>query len=112
MKLWHVGAVIGVVAILVVGVWRLLEEKRTVEAEVAELQGSVRALAEENASLLESIEYFKDPRNLVKELKSQFNYREEGERLIIIPASPDFPLRSRDSEASLRGEPSATPTQP
>jgi len=34
--------------------------------------------------LLGDIEYFSNPKNLAKELKSKFNYKNPGEKLIIV----------------------------
>lgn len=61
-----------------------MSEKRALRKEVAELRSELKNLESENRELISKIEYFKKPENLLKEIKSQFNYREEGEGLIII----------------------------
>ena len=66
------------------GIYDLIIEKRVLKKDLAGLQANINVLESENKSLLESIEYFKRPENLLKELKSQFNYRQAGEGLIII----------------------------
>lgn len=66
------------------GVYDLVVEKGSLQGEVNNLSQKVKSLENENKSLAESINYFKNPENLLKELKSQFNYHEVGEKLIII----------------------------
>ncbi len=61
-----------------------MSERRSLSREVNELKSEFQALQEENQELTARIEYFKNPENLLKEIKSQFNYREQGEGLIII----------------------------
>ena|SRR3989344_8345419 len=73
-----------IAAVLVFGVYGLMSEKSKLEGEVEKLSESAEKLQTENRSLLADLEYFKNPENLVKELKSQFNYHEAGEELIIV----------------------------
>jgi len=84
MKAWYVIIVVLLCGFLGWGIWTIAGDRGTLGAEVEELRAKVKALEDENGSLSESIEYFSNPANLVKELKSQFNYREEGEHLIIL----------------------------
>ena len=73
-----------VVVILGFGLFRLFREKSVQGNEGEKMRAEFNSLAEENKDLAARIEYFKNPENLLKEIKSQFNYREEGEKLIII----------------------------
>jgi hypothetical protein len=84
MKIWYAIIVVLLCGFLGWGVWTITGDRGTLDAELTDLRAKVQALAEENASLTESIEYYQNPENLLKELKSQFNYREEGEHLIIL----------------------------
>ena len=84
MPLWKVLVLIIVIALLGWGVYNLVQEKNLLGKEAAELSEVLKSLEEENRTLTSRIEYFQNPENLLKELKSQFNYREEGEGLIII----------------------------
>ncbi len=72
------------VGVLAAGIYNLLVKGRTLEKETTELKISVKKVSDENDELASKIEYFKRPENLLKELKSQFNYVESGEKLIII----------------------------
>lgn len=84
MRFWHILILLLVVLALVAGIYNLLVKGGTLEKETAELKILVKKVSDENDELISKIEYFKQPENLLKELKSQFNYVESGEKLIII----------------------------
>jgi len=84
MNFWKFLIILVTFVVLSWGVYNLIVEKKSLEAEISNLSSTVSSLKEENRSLEENIEYFKKPENLIKELKSQFNYKEAGEGLIII----------------------------
>lgn len=70
------------------GIYNLLETKTQLEKEYKSVSQELKALKEENESLSAKIDYFKNPENVKKELKSQFYYRETDEKLIVvIPSS-------------------------
>lgn len=70
---------------MVTGVaYNLFSIRSGLRKEARQLRGEAESLREENEGLLRDIEYFKNKDNLLKELKSQFNYRETGEGIIII----------------------------
>lgn len=84
MRLWKIIIIIFVIAILGAGVYSLRSEGKKLKAEVGELTATLNELDQENEELRNNIKYFEEPENLLKELKSQFNYKERGEELIII----------------------------
>ena len=84
MEWWKIAVLVLVFAILAWGMYDLMSTKNVLTDEVKTLQKSVQALKDENRSLSASIDYYKVPENLLKEVKAQFNYREAGEKLIII----------------------------
>jgi cell division protein FtsB len=84
MRAWQVAIVVVLAGLLGWGLVGFTRESRIVKDEQRALEEKVYALREENKELAARLEYLKDPRNLVKELKSQFNYRAEGEKLVII----------------------------
>ena len=58
------------------------------EKSAEKLNAQITSLNNENGNLNSDIEYFSNPENLEKELKSQSNYRKAGEQMIIvIPSS-------------------------
>ena len=82
---WSKILILFVIAVLMGwGIYGLLREKATLTKNLEALKSNFDALENENKSLTAGIEYFKRPENLLKELKSQFNYREAGEKLIIV----------------------------
>lgn len=54
------------------------------KAEFSALGGKIENLKKENALLQADSEYFKDPANLEKELRARFNYKNPGEKMIIV----------------------------
>ncbi len=77
------------VVVLLIGVtvrqaYRVVEEYRTAKARFDKVYASVRVVDEENAELRDEVRYLEDPENAVKELRTRFNYRLPGEKLIIV----------------------------
>ena len=84
MKTWKLIPILVVVGVLAWGGYVLFDQKRSLEEEVSDLQETANQFEEENNAIQERIEYFQEPENLLKEAKSQFNYREPGEKLLIL----------------------------
>lgn len=79
--------IILIVGLLGLAVWGLLNleiQNRRLEVKINNLETGAGALGKENQSLEENIKYFRQPDNLMKELKSLFNYRQPGEKMMII----------------------------
>ena len=95
---WKIAVLILVAGLLGWGVSNLFFKERALRQEGTELSRRLETVEQENASLAESIEYYQNPENLMKELKSQFNYREGGEKLmIIVPAGTSTKLGTSTS---------------
>ena len=60
------------------------KERNRLKTDSDNLNSRLQALSKENAGLQSDIEYFSRPENLEKELKSRFNYKKPGEKMIII----------------------------
>jgi len=84
MSIWKTAIFIAVFVLLGLGLYNLRQEKIELESEMANLKAEIAGLQNENKTLQERLNYFRVPENLLKELKSQFNYREEGEEMMII----------------------------
>lgn len=84
MTWWKLTALIAVVALLGTGMYTLRGERKAIDAEVADLEAKYNALKREEQSINDKIEYYSVPENLIKEAKSQFNYKEPGEQLMIL----------------------------
>ena len=55
--------------------------------ELESLQAQIQDIKEESERIAEDVEYYSDPHNLEKELKSRFNYKKIGEELLIVVPS-------------------------
>ncbi len=63
------------------GLWN---QRASLSQKAEEVGAQTEALKAENEKLTADLGYFSNFDNLVKELKSLFNYRKPGEKLIII----------------------------
>ena len=70
-------------------IFKLNSQRLSLKEEFKELNLAAETLAEENKKLEMDIEYFSNFKNLAKEFKSLFNYREPSEKLIIIISEKD-----------------------
>lgn len=61
-----------------------IKERNRLKIDSDNLNSRLQALSKENADLQSDIEYFSRPENLEKELKSRFNYKKPGEKMMII----------------------------
>ena len=84
MSFWKVLIVVFILLLIGGGILNLWREKRGLEKEGEGLQAELSGLLEENKELQEEIKYYEDEENLLKEAKSQFNYRAPDEKLFII----------------------------
>lgn len=73
-------------------IWQLYQlylQNKKLNENFAAIDDKFRVLQEENSLLLADLEYFSEPENLEKELRSRFNYKSPGEKLIIIVPSKE-----------------------
>jgi len=64
--------------------FQLYQQNRSLSAVLANLNARVDNFTKENKELYADIKYFSEPENLLKSLRSQFNYKKPGEKLIIV----------------------------
>lgn len=84
MKLLRFSIFLLCVAILGWGIYNLSEERKALDSEVDSLRERSEEIREENKFVSERIDFFKNPDNLVNEIKSQMNVVKPGESLIIV----------------------------
>ncbi len=72
------------------GFYALHTERINLHNQRDQLNATLLELKEENEEAQENIAYFTKPENLIKEFKAQFNYKEVGEKLIIVVPSPSM----------------------
>jgi len=61
-----------------------IKERNQLKTNLDNLNSRLQTLSKENVDLQSEIEYFSRPENLEKELKSRFNYKKTGEKMMII----------------------------
>jgi len=84
MRLFNLLAIVAVIIILGIQLFNLYKENRTLVTDLNELRSKDNSLIEENRKLRSDIEYFSNSDNIAKELKSRFDYKRPGEKLIKI----------------------------
>jgi len=57
--------------------------------ELESLQAQIEEIKTESSRITDDVEYYSDPHNLEKELKSRFNYKKIGEQLLIVVPSSE-----------------------
>lgn len=87
MKALKITATIIVIIIFLWGLVNIIREKIMLQDKTMNLKAELDSLTAENRNLSAKIEYLKIPENLLKELKSIFNYREQDEKMLIIVPS-------------------------
>lgn len=84
MKPW----IIVILLIVLIGVsaqiYLFLKEKNQLSGNLEELNSRLQTLSKENADVKSEIQYLSDPENLGKFLKSRFNYKNPGEKMMIV----------------------------
>lgn len=67
-----------------VQLYHLREERAKLNASVAKTSEEFKTITKENDKLEEEIAYLKNPANLEREARAQFNYAAPNEKLLII----------------------------
>lgn len=73
-----------ILAAVFVQMYFIFKERNRLSADLGNLNNRLQALTKENADLQSEIEYFSHPENLEKELREKFNYKQSGEKMIIV----------------------------
>lgn len=75
-------AVAVIVGFLSLQLYRIYVSNHSAELELGKVSMKLDELKEENNQLQADISYFSESENLAKELKSKFDYKKPGEKLI------------------------------
>lgn len=73
-----------ILGVLSLQLYRIYFSNKSAETALSEVNINLEKLKKENAGLLNDIGYYSEPENLAKELKSKFDYKKPGEKLIKI----------------------------
>lgn len=76
--------IIIVLAVSVYQLYQLYSQRVSLKSRFHKLDNETAALVKENAEIKENLEYYQNPENLAKELKSKFDYKRPGEDMYII----------------------------
>ena len=94
------GLMLIVTGTLLYGTVQLFIEHQGLSAEYADIEARMRSLQTDSANLTSDLQYYQDPANLEKELRSRFNYKAPGEKLVIVV--PGTGASSTASSTTLR----------
>lgn len=84
MKIIITIVIVIVIVMVFIYVYFSFQEQRQMKDNLSDLNAQIKTLVEENDELKSEIEYFSNPENLEKELKTKFNYRKPDEKMMII----------------------------
>ena len=75
-----------VVAVILIGVkvagfW---SQENDLNTQLGDITARYQKVSADHADLVSDVQYLADPINLVKELRSRFNYKQPGETMVII----------------------------
>ena len=73
-----------ILSVLLYQVYQLYRYQGGLQKVFSDLSLRVAALRTESLNLQADLNYFKEPENLEKELRAKFNYKNPGEKLIIV----------------------------
>ena len=88
-RLWIYVILLALLGVLGFQVYKVDVNRRTLTDQFNKAKTQADALASENNKLQQDIDYFSDPYNLEKELRSRFNFRLPGESLLIVVPKRD-----------------------
>ncbi|MEK7635608.1 MAG: septum formation initiator family protein [Patescibacteria group bacterium] len=81
-------AIISILVVLLLAlltqIYFTFKERNQLKSKLQTLTAKAQILSEENSEIKSEIEYFKQPKNLEKELRSKLNYKKPGEKMFII----------------------------
>ena len=79
--------IVGIIVLgfLIKGVANLYFQANNLKSEVRKLSDSLQKIETKNKFMKDKIKYLSNPENLIKEIKSRFNYLKPGEKMIILP---------------------------
>lgn len=81
--LWAV--VMTFLAFLSAQLYRFYVRNNGMEKELTVITSEIEEFQQDNERLQADLHYFQEPENLAKELKSKFDYKRPGEKMIKIP---------------------------
>ena len=84
MKIFVALILVIVLAAVLYQVYALVIKRLALNGELFELSARLDSLYEDERKLEKDVDYYKDPRNLEKELRARTNYKAPEEQFIIV----------------------------
>jgi hypothetical protein len=98
-----IGAVIGLSAFIIlmlIQIGSFYKQQHALEADLVQVMEQAKKADADYKSLQADYEYYQNPANLEKELRSRFNYHSPDEKLIVIVPKPSSTLDTATTNAS------------
>ncbi len=92
MKIFVNTILTAVIVVLGWQIFNLYSQYAALKKSSTELSSETTALKSENDNINSDIQYFSNPENLEKELKSKTNYKKPDENMIIVVPPKDQPV--------------------
>lgn len=89
-----------VLVFLAVQIYGFSRQQAEAQQQFNQLNNSVTAVQQTQASLKDEMAYIANPENLEKELRARFNYRSPNEKLMIIVPEGNAPTSTTSSISS------------
>lgn len=84
MKIVIVIIIVIVIVMALAYVYFTFQEQRQIKGNLSNLNARIETLVKENEFLKSELEYFSEPENLEKELRTKFNFRKPDEKMMIV----------------------------
>ena len=84
MRWWHIIIILIIVGLISLGIFNLSQENKIIGIEAEKFRAELQTLTKRKETVQDRINYLQDPENLEKEIKTQLNYRNPDEKLIIV----------------------------
>jgi cell division protein FtsB len=77
-------------------IYTLAARGNAIGADYGQLKAELDTAKKDNQGLSNDLHYYEDPANLEKEVRARFNYRKQGEKMIVIvPSASSSPSSSQ-----------------
>lgn len=73
-----------ILIIILAQLYFIFQDNRRLGSELKNLNARAETLSVDNDKVKSEIEYYSHPENIEKELRSRFNYKKPGEKMMII----------------------------
>ncbi len=87
MKIFSIVILCVLLVLVGIQIFSFFRQEKGLNATLADAESRLAKAQQDEASLSATMQYLRNPANLAKELRSEFNYKKPGETMIIIVPS-------------------------